>query len=109
MGEGHFLSPAPVSSLQPSAAMNHSVVEKRIGLMGALIAVVISIGGLVEIVPLYAQRSVIEPAPGVKPYDPLALEGRDIYVREGCFICHSQVVRHLPDGTLRYVQYPLYG
>src|SRR5512138_3245562 len=109
MGEGHFLSPAPVSSLQPSAAMNHSVVEKRIGLMGALIAVVISIGGLVEIVPLYAQRSVIEPAPGVKPYDPLALEGRDVYVREGCYNCHSQMVRPLPAETERYGHYSLAG
>ncbi|MFO7305850.1 MAG: cytochrome-c oxidase, cbb3-type subunit II [Gammaproteobacteria bacterium] len=89
--------------------MNHSVVEKRIGLMGALIAVVISIGGLVEIVPLYAQRSVIEPAPGVKPYDPLALEGRDVYVREGCYNCHSQMVRPLPAETERYGHYSLAG
>ena len=56
--------------------------------MGVLIAVVISIGGLVEIVPLYTQRSVVAPAPGIKPYAPLALEGRDIYVREGCYNCH---------------------
>jgi cytochrome c oxidase cbb3-type subunit 2 len=85
--------------------MNHQTVEKKIGLMGALIAVVISIGGLVEIVPLYAQRSVIEPAPGVKPYAPLALEGRDIYVREGCYNCHSQMVRPLAAETERYGHY----
>jgi cytochrome c oxidase cbb3-type subunit 2 len=89
--------------------MNHSTVEKRIGLMGVLIAIVISIGGLVEIVPLYAQRSVIEPAPGVKPYDPLALEGRDVYVREGCYNCHSQMVRPLPFETERYGHYSLAG
>jgi len=89
--------------------MNHSTIEKRIGLMGILIAIVISIGGLVEIVPLYAQRSVVEPSPGVKPYDPLALEGRDVYVREGCYNCHSQMVRPLPAETERYGHYSLAG
>lgn len=85
--------------------MSHELIEKKIGLMGALIALVISIGGLVEIVPLYAQRSVVEPSPGVKPYSPLALEGRDIYVREGCYNCHSQMVRPLPAETERYGHY----
>jgi len=85
--------------------MSHEIVEKKIGLMGALIAAVISIGGLVEIVPLYAQRTVVEPAPGVKPYAPLALEGRDVYVREGCYNCHSQMVRPLPAETERYGHY----
>lgn len=89
--------------------MSHEIVEKKIGLMGALIAVVISIGGLVEIVPLYLQRSVVEPAPGVKPYPALALEGRDIYVREGCYNCHSQMVRPLPAETERYGHYSLAG
>ena len=89
--------------------MSHDVVEKKVGLLGALIAVVISIGGLVEIVPLYAQQSVIEPAPGVKPYAPLALEGRDVYVREGCYNCHSQMVRPLPAETERYGHYSLAG
>jgi len=89
--------------------LSHSTVEKRIGLMGVLIAIVISIGGLVEIVPLYAQRSVVEPSPGVKPYEPLALEGRDIYVREGCYNCHSQMVRPLPAETERYGHYSLAG
>jgi len=60
--------------------MSHEIVEKKVGLMGALIALVITVGGLVEIVPLYAQQSVIEPSPGIKPYSPLALEGRDVYV-----------------------------
>jgi cytochrome c oxidase cbb3-type subunit II len=89
--------------------MNHETVEKKVGLLGALIVAVISIGGLVEIVPLYAQRSVIEPSPGVKPYAPLALEGRDVYVREGCYGCHSQMVRPLPAETERYGHYSLAG
>ncbi|PZN33604.1 MAG: cytochrome-c oxidase, cbb3-type subunit II [Proteobacteria bacterium] len=89
--------------------MSHEVVEKRLGLLGVLIVIVISIGGLVEIVPLYAQRSVVEPAPGVEPYGPLALEGRDIYIREGCYNCHSQMVRPLPAETARYGHYSLAG
>ena len=89
--------------------MKHELVEKKIALMGALIAVVISIGGLVEIVPLYMQSSVVEPSPGVKPYSPLALEGRDVYVREGCYNCHSQMVRPLPGETERYGHYSIAG
>jgi cytochrome c oxidase cbb3-type subunit II len=89
--------------------MNHETVEKKVGLMGVLIAVVISIGGLVEIVPLYSQRTVVTPAPGVKPYSPLALEGRDVYVREGCYNCHSQMVRPLAAETERYGHYSLAG
>jgi cytochrome c oxidase cbb3-type subunit II len=89
--------------------MSHEIVEKKVGLMGALIAVVISIGGLVEIVPLYAQQSVVQPAPGIKPYAPLALEGRDVYVREGCYNCHSQMVRPLPAETERYGHYSIAG
>lgn len=89
--------------------MSHEIVEKKVGLMGALIALVISIGGLVEIVPLYAQQSVVEPSPGIKPYAPLALEGRDVYVREGCYNCHSQMVRPLPAETERYGHYSIAG
>jgi cytochrome c oxidase cbb3-type subunit 2 len=89
--------------------MNHETVEKKAGLMGVLIAVVISIGGLVEIVPLYAQRSVVDPAPGIRPYSALAVEGRDVYVREGCYNCHSQMVRPLPAETERYGHYSLAG
>lgn len=89
--------------------MSHEIVEKKLGLLGVLIAVVISVGGLVEIVPLYAQRSVVEPAPGIEPYSPLALEGRDVYVREGCYNCHSQMVRPLPAETERYGHYSLAG
>jgi cytochrome c oxidase cbb3-type subunit 2 len=89
--------------------MSHEIVEKKVGLMGVLIAVVISVGGLVEIVPLYAQRSVVSPSPGVTPYPALELEGRDIYVREGCYNCHSQMVRPLPAETERYGHYSLAG
>jgi len=89
--------------------MNHEIVEKKVGLMGVLIAVVISIGGLVEIVPLYFQRSVVDPAPGVRPYAALELEGRDVYVREGCYGCHSQMVRPLRAETERYGKYSLAG
>jgi cytochrome c oxidase cbb3-type subunit 2 len=89
--------------------MSHEIVEKKVGLMGALIAIVISIGGLVEIVPLYAQQSVVQPSPGVQPYAPLALVGRDVYVSEGCYNCHSQMVRPLPAETERYGHYSIAG
>lgn len=89
--------------------MRHEILEKKIALMGVLIAVVISVGGLVEIAPLYMQSSVVEPSSGVKPYSALALEGRDIYVREGCYNCHSQMVRALPAETERYGHYSLAG
>jgi cytochrome c oxidase cbb3-type subunit 2 len=89
--------------------MNHDNVETRAWLMGALIALVISVGGLVEIVPLYFQTSVITPAPGIKPYGALELAGRDVYVREGCYNCHSQMVRPLHAETERYGHYSLAG
>ena len=89
--------------------MNHEAVEKKVGLLGVLIAIVISIGGLVEIVPLYFQQAVTQPAPGIKPYDALRLEGRDIYVREGCYLCHSQMIRPFRSETERYGPYSLPG
>jgi cytochrome c oxidase cbb3-type subunit II len=89
--------------------MNHEVVEKKSWLLGVLIAVVISVGGLVEIVPLYTQASVVKPSPGVKPYPALQLAGRDVYVREGCYNCHSQMVRPLHAETERYGHYSLAG
>jgi cytochrome c oxidase cbb3-type subunit 2 len=89
--------------------MNHEAVEKKVGLLGVLIAVVISIGGLVEIVPLYFQQAVTEPAPGIKPYDALSLEGRDVYIREGCYTCHSQMIRPFRSETERYGPYSLPG
>ncbi len=89
--------------------MKHEIIETRAGLLGVLIAVVISIGGLVEIVPLYFSSQVTTPAPGVKPYTALQLEGRDIYIREGCYNCHSQMIRPLRAETERYGHYSLAG
>ena len=89
--------------------MNHALLEKNIGLMAVLIAIVISVGGLVEIVPLMFQAQVIEPSPGVKPYAPLELAGRDVYVREGCYNCHSQMIRTLASEVQRYGHYSVAG
>lgn len=89
--------------------MNHEIVEKKAWLMGTLIAIVISVAGLVEIVPLYFQASVIKAAPGIKPYTPLALAGRDVYVREGCYLCHTQMVRPLEAEVERYGHYSVAG
>ncbi len=82
--------------------MNHQIIEKNTLVMGVLIALVISVAGLVEIVPLMFQSQTTEPAPGVKPYTALQLEGRDIYIREGCYNCHSQMIRPFADEVLRY-------
>ncbi len=89
--------------------MKHDVIEKNIGLLGILIAIVISVGGLVEVVPLYFSSQMTTPAPGIKPLPALELEGRDIYVREGCYNCHSQMVRPLRAETERYGHYSLAG
>ncbi len=89
--------------------MKHETLEKNIGLMGIFIALVISIAGLVEIVPLFFQLQVTQPAPGVKPYTALELVGRDIYVREGCYGCHSQMIRPLVSETQRYGAYSVAG
>ena len=89
--------------------MNHDLIERRIGLMGVLVAIVISIGGLVEIVPLYAEGIVTKPAAGVKPGSALEVAGRDIYRREGCYNCHSQMIRPLRAETERYGHYSVAG
>jgi cytochrome c oxidase cbb3-type subunit 2 len=89
--------------------MNHEAVEKRVGLLGVLVALVIAVGGLVELVPLYFQGVSKDPAPGVKPYEALRLAGRDIYVREGCYVCHSQMIRPFRSETERYGPYSLAG
>jgi cytochrome c oxidase cbb3-type subunit II len=89
--------------------MKHDIIEKNIGLMSVLIVIVISIGGLVEIVPLTVSSEMTQPAPGVKPYSALQLEGRDIYVREGCYTCHSQMIRPLRGEVERYGHYSLAG
>jgi cytochrome c oxidase cbb3-type subunit 2 len=92
-----------------SPQSSHEIVEKKVSWLGVLIALVISIGGLVEIVPLYLSSETTKPAPGVKPYGALALEGRDIYLREGCYNCHSQMIRPLRAETERYGHYSLAG
>ena len=89
--------------------MSHEKIETNVGLMAVLIAVAISFGGLAQIIPLMFQAEAIEPAPGVKPYGPLQLAGRDIYVREGCYNCHSQMIRTLRFETERYGHYSLAG
>jgi cytochrome c oxidase cbb3-type subunit 2 len=89
--------------------MKHETVEKKVTWLGVWIALVISVGGLVEIVPLYFSSETTTPAPGVKPYAALALEGRDIYIREGCYNCHSQMIRPLRAETERYGHYSLAG
>jgi cytochrome c oxidase cbb3-type subunit 2 len=89
--------------------MNHESVEKNVGLMGVLIAVAISFGGLAQIVPLYFQGVSNQPAPGIEPYDALRLAGRDVYVREGCYNCHSQMIRPFQSETERYGPYSLAG
>jgi len=89
--------------------MNHDTIEKNTGLLGILIALVVSIGGLAEIVPLMMSREAVEPAEGVLPYAALQLEGRDIYVREGCYACHSQMIRPFRAETERYGHYSLAG
>src|SRR2546429_4920358 len=85
------------------------LVEKNIGAMIALIIVVVAVGGLVEIVPLYFQKSTTQPVTGVKPYPPLQLAGRDISLREGCYGCHSQMIRPFRAETERYGHYSVAG
>ena len=87
----------------------HERLEKNIGIMALAIAAVISFGGVTEILPLIYQAEAIEPLPGMKPYPPLELAGRDVYVREGCYNCHSQMVRTLRFETERYGHYSLAG
>jgi cytochrome c oxidase cbb3-type subunit II len=87
----------------------HEKIEKNIGLMAILIVIAISFGGLVEIVPLMFKASVVEPAEGVEPYDPLRLAGRDVYVSEGCYNCHSQMIRPFRAETERYGHYSVAG
>ena len=88
---------------------SHEKVEKNVGLMAVLIAVAVSFGGLAEIVPLMYQAEAIQPLEGVKPYPALQLAGRDVYVREGCSNCHSQMVRTLRFESERYGHYSLAG
>lgn len=90
-------------------AINHDNVEKNISVMAVLIVIVISIGGLVEILPLMASSAATEPYEGITPYPALQLAGRDIYVREGCYGCHSQQIRPFRSETERYGPYSVAG
>ncbi len=89
--------------------LTHDLIERNQALMIALVIAVVSVGGLVEIVPLSFQKSVTEPVAGLKPYTPLQLTGRDIYVREGCYNCHSQMVRPFRAEVERYGPYSVAG
>ncbi|KGF78512.1 cbb3-type cytochrome c oxidase subunit II [Massilia sp. JS1662] len=87
----------------------HEWIEKNPWLLIGLVLVVISFGGLVEIVPLFFQHSTTEPVAGLKPYSPLRLAGRDVYIREGCYNCHSQMIRPFRAETERYGHYSVAG
>jgi cytochrome c oxidase cbb3-type subunit II len=87
----------------------HAVIEKNMGLLIVLIVLAISFGGLVEIVPLFFQKSTTEPVAGLKPYTALQLSGRDVYIREGCYNCHSQMIRPFRAETERYGHYSVAG
>ena len=88
---------------------SHANIETNNFLMIVLILLTVAVGGLVEIVPLYFQTSTTQPVAGLKPYTPLQLAGRDIYIREGCYNCHSQMIRPLRAETLRYGHYSTAG
>ncbi len=88
---------------------NHDIVEKNIGLMVVLVVIAISFGGLVEIVPQFFLSETTEPIKGLKPLNAVQLEGRDIYIREGCHVCHTQMVRPLRAEVERYGHYSVAG
>src|ERR687884_747384 len=89
--------------------ITHEFIEKKTGWLILLVILVVSVGGLVEIVPLFFQRSTTEPVSGIKPYGALQLAGRDIYIREGCGNCHSQMIRPFRAETERYGHYSVAG
>ena len=89
--------------------MSHEKIEKNTGLMAILIVIAISFGGLAEIVPLFFISETTEPVDGLKPYPALQLEGRDVYIREGCNVCHTQMVRPMRAETERYGHYTVAG
>ena len=92
-----------------TGGLSHEKVETNNFLMIVLILVVLLVGGMVEIVPLFFQKSTTEPVPGLKPYTAMQVVGRDVYVREGCYNCHSQMIRPFRAETLRYGSYSLAG
>ena len=96
-------------SNDPIKMFSHERIETSNFLMIVLVLLTVIVGGIVEIVPLYFQRSTTEPAPGLKPYTALQLAGRDVYQREGCYNCHSQMIRPFRAETLRYGHYSMAG
>ncbi len=90
-------------------ATGHDKVERNVGLLIVITVIVVAIGGLVEIVPLFFQKSTTEAVAGLKPYSALELEGRDIYIRESCMVCHSQMIRPFRAETERYGHYSVAG
>ena len=96
-------------SNKPESGFTHEKVETNNLLMVVLILLVIAVGGMVEIIPLFFQKSTTQPIEGVQPYTALQLAGRDVYVREGCYNCHSQMIRPLRAETLRYGHYSVAG
>jgi len=87
------------------AFRHYEFIEKHAWALGILTAIMVSLGGLAEITPLFMEANKVQPAAGIKPYEPLRLAGRDIYVREGCYLCHSQMIRALRFETQRYGHY----
>ncbi len=87
--------------------MKHDLIERNLGILLVLTMFAISAGGLVEVIPLFFIKETVEKVDGVRPYSPLELRGRDIYVREGCYLCHSQMIRPFRDEALRYGHYSL--
>ena len=94
---------------KPIPVLSHETIETNNFLMIVLILLVLLVGGMVEIVPLFFQKSTTEPIKGLLPYTPLQLAGRDIYTREGCYNCHSQMIRPFRSETLRYGHYSVAG
>ncbi|MBS0336828.1 MAG: cytochrome-c oxidase, cbb3-type subunit II [Proteobacteria bacterium] len=89
--------------------LTHDMIERNQALLIVLVILVVSVGGLVEIVPLSFQKSVTEPVAGLKPYTPMQLTGRDVYIREGCYNCHSQMIRPFRAEVERYGHYSTAG
>lgn len=98
-----------ISSQSNDSGFSHEKIETNNFLMIVLILLVVAIGGLVEIVPLFYQKSTTEPIRGLQPYTPVQLAGRDVYIREGCYNCHSQMIRPLRAEALRYGHYSVAG
>ncbi|QQG46725.1 MAG: cytochrome-c oxidase, cbb3-type subunit II [Candidatus Azosocius agrarius] len=89
--------------------MQHNVIEKNLGIMGLFICIVISFGGMIEIIPLFFDNDVQRPISGLKPLTALELSGRDVYIKEGCHVCHTQMIRSLSSDVMRYGNHSIAG